>query len=195
MNVMVHRYGDIGFSVSRFVRIVGVDKKGVSRNQLLDCSFNIKQKPAEGDLVAYFRFKDIHNKNIIHTDPNGMSYVQHSLEKPEEADANTFFERNVVPAGTGAFIQDEGIDRSKADITRISAFFATPRGVTTMEEGSLVFPLTVSGISNTKHQEQEQEQGKKEEEFKQYDMNRGYQHISLSIQRSHDGIFNINEKV
>ena len=187
MNVYVQRYGDYVHAISRFVRSVGVEKKSTSRVQLFDCSFNVLQKPAEGDLVAYFRFKDVHNKNRIYTDPNGRQFEKHQLESVSEEPSTDFFAKNVVPAGSAAYIQDEDIDRTKADISRVIALFGTPRGVTTMEEGSLVFPLTVGGKSSAG--------AASEETVKQYDMNRGYQHIALSVQHSTKGEFMLNEKV
>ena len=99
---------------------------------------------------------------------------------------------NVVPATTGAYIQDEDVDRTKGDISRLSAYFTATRGITTMEEGSLVFPITVTGI---KSESKEEEEESEEEETPQYDMNRGFQQIAFSIQRSDKGIFTLNEKM
>ena len=62
-----------------------------------------------------------------------------------------------------------------------------------MEEGSLVFPLTVTGIKSESKEEEEEES--EEEEIPQYDMNRGFQQIAFSIQRSEKGIFTLNEKM
>lgn len=197
MNVFVQQYGDYVNAITRFVRAVGADKKSPSRIQLLDCSFNVKQKPKDGDLVVYVRFKDIHNNHRIHTDVNGRHFMEHELESIAEEPTHDFFLNNMVSAGTAAYIQDEDMDRSKADISRVMATFGTPRGVTTMEEGSMVFPLTVGGkISKAKQAKQadQEDQEDQEDTVKQYDMNRGYQHIALSIQHSSKGLLQINEK-
>lgn len=188
MNVMVQHYGDSVDSVTRFVRSIGVDKKITSRSHLLDCSFNIKKKPEEGELVAYVRLKDVHNRNLIHVTTNGMEYDLRQTQEVTGEPEKDYFLKNVFPASSGVYIQDEDIDRTKGDIARISAFFSAPRGVTTMEEGSLVFPLTVGGKKSKPVEEED-------EEFRMYDLNHDYQHIALSIQHSDKGLMAINEKM
>ena len=192
MNLMVHHYSTYATTVTRFVRSIGIDKKGISRGHLLDCTINVKKKPNDGDLVLYFRLKDIHNQHIIHTEASGMEYVPIQTADYAEPLDPAYLEQNVVPATTGAYIQDEDVDRTKGDISRLSAYFTATRGITTMEEGSLVFPLTVTGI---KSESKEEEEESEEEETPQYDMNRGFQQIAFSIQRSDKGIFTLNEKM
>ena len=182
--VLVQRYGDVAVVTTRLVKSIGVDKKTDSRGHMIEVSIDVKKYPADAVLVAYYRFKDIQNGGKIHVNPAGHNTVLREAEPmpANPADDPTYLNRNVFSAGSFSFIQDEDVNPLKSNTARVTAFFRTPRGVLTMENGSMVFPLHARGVPETG-------------EDTTWDLDATEQELSFMVQYATDGVFGVGEKL
>ena len=64
----------------------------------------------------------------------------------------------------------------------MTAFFKAPRGVLTMENGSLVFPLNARG------------EGERDAKV-EWDLNEADQDLSFLVQYASDGLYSVGEKM
>ena len=200
-NVMVQYYPNDITVVTRIPKSIGTNNRLASFGHLLDITFFIQGKSVEGDLVAVYSLPDIVNQNVLHYNLNGLGSNAQAVE-PIPADPSqdgTYLLRNTFPAGSYAYIQDEDVDRTKADIARASFFFEYPHGISLYAPGSVMIPLTVSGIKENAQAEQAEqaEQGAEgsSEEGKHYDLDRTTQNIGIYLERSENGLFAVNNKM
>lgn len=183
-SVLVQRFSDVAVVTTRVAKSIGVDKKMDSRGHLLEVSVTVKNYPTDAVLVAYYRFKDIQNRGKIHVNPTGHSTVVRESEPlPNDPAADpTYLNRNVFAAGSFSFIQDEDLNPWKSNTARVTAFFRTARGVLTMENGSMVFPLHARGVL---------EDGEKAA----WDLDATEQELSFLVQYASNGVFSVGEKL
>lgn len=183
-SVLVQRFSDVAVVTTRVAKSIGVDKKMDSRGHLLEVSVTVKNYPTDAVLVAYYRFKDIQNRGKIHVNPTGHSTVVRESEPlPNDPAADpAYLNRNVFAAGSFSFIQDEDLNPWKSNTARVTAFFRTARGVLTMENGSMVFPLHARGVL---------EDGEKAA----WDLDATEQELSFLVQYANNGVFSVGEKL
>lgn len=202
-NVMVQYYPNDITVVTRLPKSIGTTNRAASYGHLLDITFFIPGKCAVGDLVAVYSLPDIVNQNVLHYNLNGLGSNAQPVE-PTPADPSqdgTYLLRNTFPAGSYAYIQDEDVDRTKADISRASFYFEYPHGVSLYAPGSVMIPLTVSGTgakqpsAEAAETAETAESAESAEEGKHYDLDRTTQNLGIFLERSENGLFWVNNKM
>lgn len=188
---MVQYYPNDIIVVTRIPKSIGTNNRMASFGHLLDITFFIQGKSVDGDLVAVYSLPDIVNQNVLHYNLNGLGSNAQAIE-PLPADPSqdgTYLLRNTFPAGSYAYIQDEDVDRTKADISRASFYFEYPHGISLYAPGSVMIPLTVSGVKASAEVEGSIDEGK------HYDLDRTRQNIGIYLERSENGLFAVNNKM
>lgn len=198
MNVMIQYYPNDIIVITRIPKSIGTNDRANSFGHLIDVSYLLQGKVVQGDLVAVYSLPDIVNQNVLHFNLNGLGSSAQKIDPlPDDPSKdNTYFLRNTYPAGSFAFIQDEDVDRTKSDIARASFYFEYPHGVSLYAPGSVMIPLTVSGVREEEQPATAAEGAEtQEKEGKHYDLDRTAVNIGIYLERSKDGLFFINTKM